>query len=320
MNIYDDNRLTRWGQRRLHSAFEETHGSRTWTVPTVAREIAPSVTPGDWDRGRRTIEAAIQAGDELLRQRTQLWWHDQWTDPNSQYAVRILTPDERALAEEIAVLMEQTMTPPGFLNVAGDLRDHPDARAVCETVATRSTLFVTRDDSTIVPEPINTWIVANAPRWDIEHKPAVVDVEDALIVWGTHEPESLAAVALLAFWPDDLNASDDAARRSAKRSLQALARGGTQRLALFTLHHVNVYASDPRWMQWLREHPVARTRLGERRHPTYPANSPEGLPVDPGLGRTLSTRPLAAASREQAEAAARRAMHRHTDSGTTEID
>ena len=72
MNIYDDNRLTRWGQRRLHSAFEEIGGDRTWTVPTIAREIAPAVTPYDWDRGRRTIEAAIQAGDEPLRHRVQL--------------------------------------------------------------------------------------------------------------------------------------------------------------------------------------------------------------------------------------------------------
>ena len=120
VNIYDDNRLTRWGQRRLHSAFEEIGGDRTWTVPTIAREIAPVVTPYDWDRGRCTIEAAIQAGDEPLRHRVQLWWHEQWTDPDGQYAVRLLEPDEQAIAEEMVIAMEQTMRPQGFLNVAKD--------------------------------------------------------------------------------------------------------------------------------------------------------------------------------------------------------
>ena len=64
--------------------------------------------------------------------------------------------------------MERTMRPQGFLNVAGELRDHPDARAVCETVATCSTLFVTKDDATIVPAVINDWIAASSahPRRD----------------------------------------------------------------------------------------------------------------------------------------------------------
>ena len=149
MNIYDDNRLTRWGQRRLHGAFEECGGSRTWTVPTIAGEIASAVTPYDWDRGRRSIEAAIQAGDNVLGHRVQLWWHHQWTDANSQYAVRVLTPTEREIAEDVVIAME-SMRPMGFLNVTGELRDHPDARAVAETVATRSTLFVTKDDATMV--------------------------------------------------------------------------------------------------------------------------------------------------------------------------
>ena len=127
MNIYDDNRLTRWGQRRLHGAFEECGGSRTWTVPTIAGEIAPAVTPYDWDRGRRSIEAAIQAGDNVLGHRVQLWWHHQWTDANSQYAVRVLTPTEREIAENIVIAME-SMRPMGFLNVAGELRDHPVTR------------------------------------------------------------------------------------------------------------------------------------------------------------------------------------------------
>ena len=129
MNIYEDNRLTRWGQRRLHSAFEESGGSQTWTVPIIAGEIAGAVTPYDWNRGRRNIEGPIQAGDEVLRHRVQLWWHEQWTNENTQYAVRLLTPEERAIAEEMVIAME-TMRPMGFLNVAGELRDHPDARGV----------------------------------------------------------------------------------------------------------------------------------------------------------------------------------------------
>ena len=207
-------------------------------MPTVAREIAPSVTPYNWDLGRRTIENAIQAGYELLRNRTQLWWHEQWSDPNSQYAVRTLTTNEQSVADEMVIAME-SMQPQGFLNVTGELRDHPDARAVCETVATHSTLFVTRDDSTIVPAPINTWIEANGPRWNIEHKPAVVDVEDALIVWGSKRPEKLAAIALLAYWPDDLHTSDEVVIRTAKATLKALAGGGTARLALFTIEQIN---------------------------------------------------------------------------------
>ena len=95
MNIYDDNRLTRWGQRRLHSAFEEVGGSQTWTVPTVAGEIA---------------------------------------------------------------------------------------RAVCETVTTRSTLYVTKDDATLVPAVINTVIRTRAagrihPRRN-ENQPAELGMRD----------------------------------------------------------------------------------------------------------------------------------------------
>ena len=116
MNVYDTNRLTRWGQRRLHSAFEEAGSSQTWTVPAFAREIAPDVTPWDWDRGRRNIEAAIQAGEHPRRNRTQLWWQHQWTDPHGQYALRRLSADEQATADDITVAME-SMDPKGFLNV-----------------------------------------------------------------------------------------------------------------------------------------------------------------------------------------------------------
>ena len=184
-------------------------GSQTWTVPTIAGEIARAVTPYDWDRGRRTIESAIQAGDNVPGHRVQQWWQKQWSDPNSQYAVRVLTPEERAVADEMVIAME-SMRPMGFLNVKGELRDHPDARAVCETVATQSTLFVTKDDATLVPAVINAWIEQHAPHWGVHDAPAVVDVEEAMLQWAKDEPRGLAEVALLAYWPEDRNASDSA--------------------------------------------------------------------------------------------------------------
>ena len=156
-------------------------------MPTIAGEIAGAVTPYDWNRGRRNIEGPIQAGDEVLRHRVQLWWHEQWTNENTQYAVRLLTPEERAIAEEMVIAME-TMRPMGYLNVAGELRDHPDARAVCETVATGSTLFVTKDDATMVAPAINAWIAHHAGHWGISDAPAVVDVEDAMVRWGQQDP------------------------------------------------------------------------------------------------------------------------------------
>lgn len=288
MNIYDDNRLTRWGQRRLHSAFEEVGGSLTWTVPAIAREIAPAVTPYDWDRGRRSIEGAIQAGDEPLRHRVQLWWHEQWTDPNSQYAVRLLEPDERGVVEEMLIAMEGSMRPAGFLNVAGDLRDHPDARAVCETAATRSTLFVTKDDATIVPAVINDWIERNAATWAIDSAPAVVDVEDAMLRWAKDQPRDLAEVVLLAYWPEDRDASDADVIKAALACLRSIGEGGTPRLAGFAIEQVNTFACDTRWMQGLREQPVTRTREGERRHPRRNENHPAELDIpDPGATRAL---------------------------------
>ena len=288
MNIYDDNRLTRWGQRRLHSAFEEIGGDRTWTVPTIAREIAPAVTPYDWDRGRRTIEAAIQAGDEPLRHRVQLWWHEQWTDPDGQYAVRLLDLDEQAIVEEMAIAMERTMRPQGFLDVAGELRDHPDARAVCETVATRSTLFVTKDDATIVPAVINDWIERNARRWQISEAPAVVDVEDAMLRWAKDYPQELAQVALLAYWPEDRSTSDSEVIKTAHACLRAIGRGGTPRMAGFAIEQVNNFGYDAQWMQTLRDEPVTRTREAERRHPRRDENHPPELDIrDPGATRVL---------------------------------
>ena len=180
MNIYDDNRLTRWGQRRLHPTSEDMGGSPTWTGPTIASEIAHAVTPYDWDCDRQIIESVIQAGDNERGHRVQLWWQKQWTDPNSQYAVRVLTPEERATADKMVIAME-SMRPMGFLNVTGEFRDHPDARAVRETVATQSTLFVTKDDATLVSAVINTWIEQHAPHWGIRDALAVVDVEEAML-------------------------------------------------------------------------------------------------------------------------------------------
>ena len=306
MNIYDDNRLPRWGQRRLHGAFEECGGSRTWTVPTIAGEIAPAVTPYDWDRGRRSIEAAIQAGDNVLRHRVQLWWHHQWTDENSQYAVRVLTPTEREIAEDIVIAME-SMRPMGFLNVAGELRDHSDARAVAETVATRSTLFVTKDDATMVPPAINAWIEHHAAQWEIIDAPAVVDVEDAMLRWAKDAPRELAEVALLAYWPDDRNASDSAVIRQALACLRAVGAGGTPTLAGFAIAQVNAFAGDGDWMQTLRENPVTRTRRGERTHPRRDENHPPELAIaDPGATRSLRPPRLQAPSRTVAREAVER--------------
>ena len=315
MNIYDDNRLTRWGQRRLHGAFEECGGSRAWTVPTIAGEIAPAVTPYDWDRGRRSIEAAIQAGDNVLRHRVQLWWHHQWTDANSQYAVRVLAPTEREIAEDIVIAME-SMRPMGFLNVAGELRDHPDARAVAETVATRSTLFVTKDDATMVPPAINAWIEHHAARWEIGDAPAVVDVEDAMLRWAKDAPRELAEVALLAYWPDDRNASDSAVIRQTLACLRAVGAGGTPTLAGFAIAQVNAFAGDGDWMQTLRENPVTRTRRGERTHPRRNENQPPELAIaDPGATRSLRPPRLQAPSRT----AAREAVERYRPAGANEI-
>ena len=306
MNIYDDNRLTRWGQRRLHSAFEEVGGSRTWTVPTIAGEIARAVTPYDWDRGRRTIESAIQAGDNMLGHRVQMWWQQQWTDPNSQYAVRVLTPEERAVADEMVIAME-SMRPMGFLNVTGELRDHPDARAVCETAATRSTLFVTKDDATLVPAVINTWIEQHAPHWGIRDAPAVVDVEEAMLQWAKDEPRGLAEVALLAYWPEDRNASDSAVIKQTLACLRAISAGGTPTLGGFAVAQVNAFASDGRWMQTLRANPVSRTRAAERTHPRRNENQPAELAMrDPGAARPLRPPRLQAPAHAAAQAAARR--------------
>ena len=308
MNIYDDNRLTRWGQRRLHSAFEESGANQTWTVPAIASEIASAVTPTDWDRGRRNIEAAIQAGDNVLRHRVQLWWNEQWSNPKSQYAVRVLTPEERAITEEMVVAMEKTMHPAGFLKVAGDLRDHPDAIAICETVATGSTLFITKDEAAMITPVINDWIEQHAPKWQISNAPAVVDVDDAMLRWGKDNPRSLAEVALLAYWPEDRNESNEAVIRQTRACLRSIGIGGTPTLAAFAIAQVNTFASDQKWMQMLRETPVTRTREAERLHPGRQENQPEELAIrDPGVSRSIRPSGLKAPSRVAAEAAARRA-------------
>ena len=273
MNVYDANRLTRWGQRRLHAAFEEAGASQTWTVPAFAREIAPDVTPQDWDRGRRNIEAAIQAGEHPLRNRTQLWWHTQWTDPGSQYAVRRLSANEQATADDLLVAME-SMRPGGFGGVKGELRDHPDAQAVAESLVIDARLLITKDNDTILPGPINHWIANNAKRWGLEARPVVVDVEDTLIDWGAQHPASLAAVALLAYWPDDLDATDDTVRRQSIACLQSIGQGGTPRLARFTIDAIEQHVYDREWMQTLRENPVVRTRAGEMSHPSKGDNQP----------------------------------------------
>ena len=156
-------------------------------------------------------------------------------------------------------------------------------RAVCETVATGSTLFVTKDDPTMVAPAINAWIAHHAGHWGISDAPAVVDVEDAMVRWGQQDPRGLAEIALLAYWAEDRNAFDEAAIRQTLACLRSIAAGGTPVLAGFAIAQVGTFASDRDWMQTLRDNSVTRTREAERRHPRRDENQPAELAIrDPG--------------------------------------
>ena len=101
-------------------------------------------------------------------------------------------------------------------------------------------------------------------------------------------PKELAEVALLAYWPDDRNASDSAVIRQTLACLRAVGAGGTPTRAGFAIAQVNAFAGDGEWMQTLREHPVTRTRRGERTHPRRNENQPPELAIaDPAATRSL---------------------------------
>ena len=156
------------------------------------------------------------------------------------------------------------------------------------------------------PHPLGTAPIALCVR-GIRDAPAVVDVEEAMLQWAKDEPRRLAEVALLAYWPEDRNASDSAAIKQTLACLRAISAGGTPTLGGFAVAQINAFASDGRWMQTLRANPVSRTRAAERTHPRRNENWPAELAMrDPGAARSLRPPRLQAPAHAAAEAAAHR--------------
>ena len=276
MNVYDGALLSRWGLRRLHSAYEESAKSRTWTVPAIAGELAPRVTPGHWDLGRRTLEGLAQMGHSVVRHRSELWWQSQWQSKTTQHGLLTLTPQQQQMADEMAAAME-TMKPQGFLNVRGRVRDHRDTRAVCETIAAGGKFFAMRDESTVLTPIVNDWIVKHAPQWGAGAEPVVVQIDEALLRWGGQHPRHLAAVALRAYWPNELDTPDSEVIRETKACLRAITGGGMVQVGPFAIEQVKRYGPDRDLMDTLRAHPCRRTRAAEATHPTFNENKPTEL-------------------------------------------
>lgn len=90
-----------------------------------------------WSEGQLTAIEDIRGADEDAHDRRRIgarrWWIRQWRKPNGIYRLRVLTPEQRALARRL--VRRDGMPPEAFPRADGALDMDNDANIVAEVIA-----------------------------------------------------------------------------------------------------------------------------------------------------------------------------------------
>ena len=212
---------------------------------------------------------------DRLRMRSRIWWAKQWVDPSELYRVRTMNDEEAEKAEEIL----RTIPRYGFDCHPDRVADLPDARIVCEALATGGQLLVSANLGIARKGIINAWATKNQERFGIRNPDMIINAD----VWlrtrlgGLGTEESLiqgAKLALAAFWPYGERATLEQAVRAAVESTRpGRTRTSPFRECLGEAHGMLLKGTQPgssaaiAWAGEVQESLPVRMRGSEHRHP-----------------------------------------------------
>ncbi|MDE2906056.1 MAG: hypothetical protein OXQ28_08220 [Acidobacteriota bacterium] len=287
MMLFHTNVLGHPTARALYAGLLELDNCSVGIPPTVAEQLAPT--------SASAINTHANLAEQLLRQHRihgsmhsaerlaeESWWWSVWKNGGSPYGI---PPYDREHAGRVTRLLDE-IDPRGFPGCPpNEIRNNPEARIVCETIALDAWLCLQTDMRVIDYVEINRWAKEAGHRNKDTADMLLYDADQSMVGW-TYKPagiEWLLQAGMLACWPDNDNAPAADVLRNTRRHIGAMTLGGT------------LPASGQRLLNGLRTHPdpiglVEETRKvlpsatveAERRHPRrHPAPPVPGQPPTP---------------------------------------
>lgn len=227
---FDQNRIIRDADRRLHAADMEHTGGFIQIVPAIAERMVPGLNSRAllWSDGAlRQREAMASERREIETIREQRWWVDQWRRPNGLFRIRMLNEEQRSIATEL--LEANGLPQEAFPRARGELKDDNDAQLVAEILALRGTMIVTSNAVLIRRQPLEDWLKRNQNRWvGVTVDRLLADVDPLYCSWWkNHEagPRTLTKVVIGAYWPKHPLAATEEVAASVGDGLDRLERG-----------------------------------------------------------------------------------------------
>ena len=269
---FDPNRLNFATQRRFGTAWREMSGEAVVVLPRVGRELTRgNIAIDDVEASAKAASAPLARRRNELSSRqadwaeTDLWWAERFAEQDGAYRLVRLTPEQQALAEEIAVYID----PAGFPNVrAAELAQNADAIIVAEAIASKCDLFVTADENTIIAPRINSWIDRHASALGIENAEMIHRQDDRLYDEFS-SPETacaLCAVAFGAFWPADRGSTLQAAEASFRRWCGLMPKAALPKTAKLAFESWKRVPDPAAVIEYVRENLPTRMRSAETSH------------------------------------------------------
>ena len=233
---FDQNRIIRDADRRLHAADVEQSGGFIQIVPAIAQRIVPGLNARAllWSDGTlRQREAMASEQGEKEEVREQRWWVEQWRRPNGLYRIRLLNEEQRAIANEL--LEANGLPKEAFPRARGDLKDDNDAQLVAEIMALRGTMIVTSNAVLIRRKPLDDWLKRNQNRRvGVTVDRLLADVDPLYCSWWKKDeagPRALAKIVIGAYWPKNAMAGTEEIVKSVDHGLARLERGHLTKFA-----------------------------------------------------------------------------------------
>ena len=212
--VWDTNRLIKPVPRDVHTTAQERAGAATAVTERSARELAPSIDPGNIqgsleraydayenpERVTRHLAAKGVRGDDVRRYlRTNIWWAEEWLRPDSPFDVRILNDAERTRALDILEHMARRHV---FDGLSLDTAERfPDAMIIAEAAALGRRYIMTEDNFREAIS-LNQWSQEAYNDGLLTDPEVVIPADAALRQWAVDHPGFALTTIATAFWPD----------------------------------------------------------------------------------------------------------------------
>jgi hypothetical protein len=266
---FDTNRLAWPAPRRFYSTWRERARHRTRIMPTVAAELMKDLdlrllSRSVYETTERLATTAMPEIDRFTLER-QLWWANELLNPQSQYELVRLTPDQYRIATEVRTSISAACFP------TVDRRDVPfsnDTLIVSEALATGHDVLITANMKSIDHEKVNQWIRRNHNAFQLKSAPLVHHAEEFFIAHSTGPGDlELTKTVLAASWGPDPDAHPDDTDHDFQEFATTLADADLPETSNRALSTWERHPAKHELIEDVRSHLATRTRIAEAKLP-----------------------------------------------------